>query len=419
MVPRRTTCILLLIFLLAEACSLNRYGDGYTLPVQKKAPVSIKAAEIPISYRFYYPDTAHAKLFFRVDPHHFLFSTNASSGQMSAHIQVACSFYASPAKSEALSKQFIQFHPIEKEKIGDSLSLDFNAEKVYYELIVTDLNKGQNNTFTGWLKKDASVEQLYFLPYDAPTGFPIVESHATVNTLYMRSEHYAKQPWNVFTYKQLNFAAPAPFSTKGYLPDFNKKDSSYIVFNASSIRQIAVCDSGKFVVCSPDNTLERGSGFLIENKTSNPLHDFAALRYITTRDEYEQLIASKNIQADLENFWLYLANKDAEQAQKLSLTFLERTREANRLFTSYKLGWQTDRGMVYIVFGPPTSIQDAPNQTVWTYGNPSVMSALSFVFNKEYTSFVSNNYTLYRNADFKPFWYQTVESWRSGMAQKR
>jgi len=44
---------------------------------------------------------------------------------------------------------------------------------------------------------------------------------------------------------------------------------------------------------------------------------------------------------------------------------------ANYFFTSYKPGWMTDRGMIYIVLGPPVILHKGDDFEEWIYYNSS------------------------------------------------
>lgn len=59
---------------------------------------------------------------------------------------------------------------------------------------------------------------------------------------------------------------------------------------------------------------------------------------------------------------------DRRRAAETLQTFYERVEAANRLFSTAQEGWATDRGRVYVLFGPPASVQTTPSGETWTYG---------------------------------------------------
>src|SRR5205085_2026998 len=71
-----------------------------------------------------------------------------------------------------------------------------------------------------------------------------------------------------------------------------------------------------------------------------------------------------------------------ERARELLKRYYGRVKEANRNFTSYCEGWKTDRGMIFIIFGPPVNVYHSRRDEVWVYGNEANPGALRFIFNK-------------------------------------
>jgi GWxTD domain-containing protein len=65
-----------------------------------------------------------------------------------------------------------------------------------------------------------------------------------------------------------------------------------------------------------------------------------------------------SLQAAVTHFWR--AQMDGQQAFLVAAMYYRRVRQANRLFTNYKEGWKTDRGMFYILFGPPSGVIRTP-----------------------------------------------------------
>ena len=100
------------------------------------------------------------------------------------------------------------------------------------------------------------------------------------------------------------------------------------------------------------------------------------------------------------------------------------------MFTSHLEGWKTDRGMISIIFGPPSYIRKTKSAEIWYYGQQSnsnlnaynslndpmriQSSGLKFTFDKVSNPFSMNDYELDRNYSYKSSWYRAVESWRKG-----
>ena len=142
------------------------------------------------------------------------------------------------------------------------------------------------------------------------------------------------------------------------------------------------------------------------------------LLYITSAKERTELYAATETKRALDQFWLKAASQDKAQAKQLIKTYYARVKEANEFFNSHKAGWLTDRGMIYIVFGKPTSVNRNQEVEEWTYsGMRTGGGVLKFIFIKKPNTFTQNHYELIRRPEYEFVWYSTVEKWRKGMIQ--
>ncbi|MCA6365162.1 MAG: GWxTD domain-containing protein [Bacteroidetes bacterium] len=137
------------------------------------------------------------------------------------------------------------------------------------------------------------------------------------------------------------------------------------------------------------------------------------LRYLMPREEYAALTASKQPKAAVDKFWLDRAGSE-ERARTVIKNFYQRVEQTNTLFTTDREGWQTDRGMIYLIFGRPQSVYRYPAYEIWYYGSDAGNSnALSFTF-MQYSEGYRNDYILERNLAYKINWLAAVDAWRQG-----
>jgi GWxTD domain-containing protein len=135
------------------------------------------------------------------------------------------------------------------------------------------------------------------------------------------------------------------------------------------------------------------------------------VRYISTTNEYNKLKNSLNRKKELDQFWLYLG-KDEETTKRLIKEYYTRVENANRYFTTYREGWKTDRGIIYIVFGKPTTVYKSLFKEVWIYGEENNILSIRFEFNKVDSAESDNIFRLERSAEYKNSWYRAVDDWR-------
>jgi GWxTD domain-containing protein len=138
-----------------------------------------------------------------------------------------------------------------------------------------------------------------------------------------------------------------------------------------------------------------------------------ALRYITSKKEFESIAYSKTPRENFENFWLSLGG-NKERAKQLIRAYYSRVEYANTLFGSYKEGWKTDRGMIYIVYGQPNVVYKSEEGESWIYGEEDNLLSINFVYYKVNNPLTDNDLRLRRSTTYKTSWYRMVDIWRQG-----
>jgi GWxTD domain-containing protein len=150
-------------------------------------------------------------------------------------------------------------------------------------------------------------------------------------------------------------------------------------------------------------------GFPIVN---TPAQAVAPLRYLTTQREYDQLIKYKDYKVAVDSFWLQRASNKPDRAKNMIKRYYMRVENANREFSSYHEGWKTDRGLIYIIYGPPSEVYREENEEEWIYGERGNPMSIKFYFTKAENPFSDNDYRLQRSASYKTTWYIAIENWR-------
>ena len=140
----------------------------------------------------------------------------------------------------------------------------------------------------------------------------------------------------------------------------------------------------------------------------------SALAYIASEREFEFISegeASRERRRRFDAFWGGLFN-DRQVAAGIIRLYYERVEQANLLFTTYKEGWKTDRGMVYVLFGPPEYVETRVDAETWHYDLSSQTALSTFVFGR--ASFSSTlrpafeNWVLQRSNSYETIWRRAV-----------
>ena len=142
-----------------------------------------------------------------------------------------------------------------------------------------------------------------------------------------------------------------------------------------------------------------------------------ALSYIAREEELAHILAAetpREMRRRFDAFWGQLVPQRQKAANILE-TYYERVQEANLRFSAHKAGWKTDRGMVYILLGPPISTQRHPSAITWHYSYDMGDALNTFVFRRvtgprDYF----DHAVLQRQPYYEQSWGRVVERWREG-----
>ncbi|PLK42976.1 GWxTD domain-containing protein [Emticicia sp. TH156] len=172
-----------------------------------------------------------------------------------------------------------------------------------------------------------------------------------------------------------------------------------------------------FAVEDTMNT-RNGFGFLIVDnrypRYTMPEKLVKPLIYMSTSQETRTVSENADAKQAMDSYFLGITGGNQALAKKIIRTYYRRIEEANQLFTSFKEGWKTDKGMVYIVLGPPNKVQRSRDREVWMYAQTQNFSEIIFTFNKKPNQFTDNYYELVRYPEYQAYWYPFVEAWRTG-----
>jgi len=197
---------------------------------------------------------------------------------------------------------------------------------------------------------------------------------------------------------------------------FNYRADSVFILEANQGKTSAIQlpDKG-FYHFQTDSNLRRGYTIYRFSPTfpeiNTPEQMLQPLRYITTIAEYDEIRNSDDIKLAIDNFWLNNAGNPS-RARSMILKYYGRVVEANEFFTSYHEGWKTDRGLIYIVYGPPKIVYRGKNIEEWLYGEKGNNNSIRLQFVKVSNPFSENDYSLIKSPSYKEKWYNIVNTWR-------
>lgn len=208
-----------------------------------------------------------------------------------------------------------------------------------------------------------------------------------------------------------------PFSTKVADELKYKPDSTFVLQVNTNQLRIVTPEKGFYHIRSNPGESEGLTLYAFDPTfpgVSNSEEMISCTRYLMYKEEFDRCKQSEDKKAAIDDFWLKIGGSN-ERARELLKRYYGRVKEANKNFTSYTEGWKTDRGMIFIVLGPPANMYRNKKEETWIYGNEATPNALRFVFNKTENPFSDNDYVLERSQFYKESYYTAVEYWRQGL----
>lgn len=145
----------------------------------------------------------------------------------------------------------------------------------------------------------------------------------------------------------------------------------------------------------------------------------APLVYLMNDKEYKNLQSKQTdeeIKAEIDRFWLENVG-NPNVAREVIQKYYDRVEQANKLFSSYKEGWKTDQGMIYILFGYPWYVDENLRQMSWGYSyNPTdIFTNFFFVKPKQKSKYYPfDHYILSRDREYFNVEYRQRQLWLSG-----
>jgi GWxTD domain-containing protein len=135
------------------------------------------------------------------------------------------------------------------------------------------------------------------------------------------------------------------------------------------------------------------------------------LRYVSTTEEFNNALNYGDARLSVERFWTRITG-NPDRSAELIRRYYNRAQQANIMFTSLRSGWQTDKGMIYIIFGPPHMVYKTETGESWHYREGMRTPSARFDFKFIETPYTSNHYILQRDPSYRTAWNIAVDNWR-------
>ena len=212
----------------------------------------------------------------------------------------------------------------------------------------------------------------------------------------------------VYYYNDIFSSAYPPFSksTAGADP-LMLHDSTFTIKNGATT---SLKNEGLYLF-QADTTSIEGFAFRVESGSYpryTRIEDLVEpLVFICTKDEFSKLKDANGDKVEFDKTVLGIT-RDRDRARRFMKSYYSQVELANQYFTSYKEGWKTDMGMIFIIFGLPDEVRKTGQNEIWYYKN----TRTKFVFIKKGSIYDPDYWVLMRDDRFAEVWYNNIDLWR-------
>jgi len=365
------------------------------------------------------PDTS--RVFFSINPDELLFMNSTETGLFQSSIALGFKIMHNYESKIPIDSGTFYFEYVQDSAntwtIKNHIDVFAPDSSDYViQLTLTDLNRQQAVAAFYSIDRTGIQPSNDFMILNAETNQPYLSNYTNTDfsiKLLNTNSDYTSIYVRYFSGK-FGLSKP-PFSDAVNKPLSYKSDVSYLIDLKKG--ESIVLDKPGIYHFQYDTLIKEGFTFFRFEadfpRLTSAENLIESIRFLTTREEFDKILVSSNKKQAVDEYWLSMAG-NRERARVLIKNYYSRVQYANNFFTSYLEGWKTDRGLIYIIFGPPASIYRNNQTENWNYSQINNYGPLSFTFDKINNPFSSSDYQLRRNNYYELPWYRAVDSWRDG-----
>ena len=244
------------------------------------------------------------------------------------------------------------------------------------------------------------------------TGFMLYYGKQPYINKYFQKQFYSS-PDTLHGYFYQHTFSPAipPMVTRRDLPEKSIEIDSSFMIPAGQLFQL---DRSGLYFFQKDTTKVNGKGFRLEHRYFPEPATLSQLKepliYLLTKKERDHL-EKINDKKSFDKFWLDMT-RSADKAKKIIKAYYNRVEQANIYFTTFKAGWKSDPGMIYIIFGPPDQVFKTETGEEWIYLANDKFPKIRFRFIKSENIFSPSHYALIRDQGYQEVWFRAIDLWR-------
>ncbi len=366
-------------------------------------------------YSVYHIDKNKSELIVKIIKDEMFFIKSPATKSKYANIKIKYKIYNSFKSKLIADSATVGFdfkYALTKDTIELSIPLKLKADSSYSSIIyLTDLNRERKETNYLFISKRWFSSENYKIT-DLTSGQTVYNNWVNINKKYKITSDIHKNKKVFISYFNKEFKpALSPFSTNKSKLELEKPDTTWLLTDTIEFK-----NEGLYLLRTDTSRMYGAVLNVFSNnfpKSATPTEMVAPVRYLTSTNEYKKLLKEPNRKIAIDKYWLNRTGNIA-RAKELIRVYYTRQKLANKYFTSYKAGWKTDKGMIYMIYGDPTIVYKSDKLEKWIYGENQTNAGLVFLFERNIKSITKNDYVLTRSVNYKTSWYQAVDTWRNG-----
>ncbi|MFO8055645.1 MAG: GWxTD domain-containing protein [Bacteroidales bacterium] len=400
---RLTVCMIMIVF--AQACSMYKPASKTDVsmaynPLKKKLHPKVA---------IYHTAEDSSQITFRQDRNELMYES-----ERSARVQFKYEILTGYASKTIIDSHSVIIYDSLQQKTKNTIEFShtFYLPSGENYLIRAGV-KDRNSHFTAWsfhsVKKENSYQRGFFRMldmHDKAVFSPLINEKDSFRIQY---EHAPALTVSYFK-EQFKPARPPYLNNRKRELEMEADSTFPITLSDGRSEPLQFSQPGIYHIQADTSQKDGLTLFYFSNdypKVTSAKQMIPPVRYIATRNEYSNLLESEHPRTDIEDFWLKLTN-NPERSRILIRNYYNRVEQANKLFFTHKPGWKTDRGMVYIVLGPPQMVYKSNDKETWIYGESARYNAIKMDFIKADNPFTENDYILERSPLYKDEWFFSI-----------
>ena len=375
-------------------------------------------------YRFFHISDNMTSMYIRLFPGELLFNQANEQAEYRALVGITYNIYELDEKGMIASQSDSTYFEVKLGRDVEQSSgfftskvLTLPAGKQYLiRLEARDLQRGTLGLMYKFVDKNDVLTAQNYSIVSATTGYPRFQSYIATGEVFKIKYRLPGYDTIYIDYLNTRNDIPKPPVTVDSRSAFPFETDTTIALAYSENTILTLPDRGTFrfridTLSKEGVTISNfGPGFpKVENETAM----MEPLFYISTMTEYNRMRSRENRKRAVDDFWLQRASS-MERSRELIRVYYNRVLYSNLYFTESREGWKSDRGMMFILLGPPDRIRDTGMEQRWYYISRRQGRTVEFVFERKPGAQSNHDLVWKKSSESLQQWSAAVSSWRAG-----